>query len=165
MGRQVEIAGIDGRIYVFRGLNVMLDEDLAALYGVETKRLNEQVKRNMARFPSDFMFQLSKDELDILKSQFATSSWGGRRTPPYAFTRDGIAMLSSVLNSERAIQVNIQIMRTFTKIREIMHSNESLRTKINSLEKKYDSQFGEVFEVLRRLLDSPKPKGKKIGFD
>ncbi|GGC39892.1 hypothetical protein GCM10011386_34960 [Parapedobacter defluvii] len=114
------------KIYLVRDQKVMLDSDLAELYGVETKRLNEQVRRNMARFPEDFMFTLTRDEFENLKSQIATSSWGGRRKLPNAFTEHGVLMLSSVLNSERAIQVNIQIMRIYTKIREMLLAHKDV---------------------------------------
>jgi len=126
----------------------MLDSDLAALYGVTTKRLNEQVRRNLKRFPADFMYQLSQEEFASLKSHFATSSsWGGKRTLPYVFTEQGIAMLSTVLNSDRAIDVNIQIMRTFVKLREMMASHKDLAKKLSDLEKKYDGQFQIVYPV------------------
>ena len=127
------------KIYVFRDVKVMLDRDLAELYGVETRRLNEQVKRNINRFPLDFMFQLDKKEFENLISQNATSNQGGVRKLPYVFTEQGVSMLSSVLNSERAINVNIQIMRTFTKLRQMLSSHEDLRKKIESMEKLYES--------------------------
>ena len=128
----------------------MLDADLASLYCVETKRLVEAVKRNIQRFPEDFMFQLTKEESAILRSQFATSSqWGGRRYPPYAFTEHGILMLSSVLRSQRAIEVNIQIMRTFVRLREMLASHEKLARKLAALERKYDEQFKVVFDAIR----------------
>jgi hypothetical protein len=156
---------IEDKIFLTRGVKVMLDKDLAILYDVETRTLMQAVKRNMKRFPSDFMFLLTRQEVMILKSQFVTSSWGGARKPTYAFTEQGIAMLSSVLNSERAIQVNIQIMRTFTKLRQLMTTHEGLKKKIEDMEKKYDSQFKVVFEAIRELLAPPKEKIKpKIGF-
>ncbi len=155
---------IESKILLLRGKKVMLDRDLAALYGVPTRRLNEQVKRNRKRFPEDFMFQLSKKEFEILKSHFATSSWGGVRKLPYAFTEQGVAMLSSVLNSDRAIQVNIQIMRTFTKLREMLLTHRELRRKIEAMERKYDKRFRIVFKVLRSLLEPPTKKMKEIGF-
>ena len=123
------------KIYYIRGHKVMLDQDLSALYDVATKRLNEQVKRNIGRFPVDFMFQLTHEEFKSLKSQIATSSWGGRRVPPYAFTEHGVLMLSSVLNSERAINVNIQIMRIYTKMREMLITNQEILFKLDQLEK------------------------------
>jgi len=156
---------IELKILLINGQKVLLDHDLAALYGVTTKRLNEQVRRNARRFPADFMYQLSREEFESLKSHFASSSsWGGRRKLPYAFTELGIAMLSSVLNSERAIEVNIQIMRTFVKLREVMASHKDLAEKLEQLEKKYDGQFRIVFEAVRQLIaDEKKPK-RKIGY-
>ena len=144
----------------------MLDTDLAILYGVPTKRLNEQVRRNKKRFPSDFMFQLTPEEVERLRSQIATSKTGpgGRRYRPYAFTEQGVAMLSSVLHSERAIQVNIAIMRAFVQLREMIGSNKTLARRLNELEKKYDSQFRVVFEAIRELKAEPGPKVKRIGF-
>lgn len=142
----------------------MLDFHLAPLYGVSTKRLKEQVRRNLARFPSDFMFQLTPEEFDILRSQIATSSWGGRRYSPYAFTEQGVAMLSSVLNSERAIQVNIEIMRAFVKLREILSTHKELARKLEELERKYDTQFKIVFEAIRQLMKPPEKPKRKIGF-
>ena len=142
----------------------MIDQDLAELYVVETKALNLAVKRNLARFPSDFMFQLSEKEFKNLRSQIETSRWGGRRYVPYAFTEQGVAMLSSILNSDRAIQVNIQVIRTFTKLRELLATNKELRVKIENMEKKYDAKLRQVFDVLKQLLiQESKPKGQ-IGF-
>ncbi len=158
---------IENRILFIRGTKVMLDKDLAALYGVRTKVLNQAVKRNIQRLPIDFMFQLTKDEFENWKSQFVTSKSYrmGLRKIPYAFTEQGVAMLSSVLHSERAIQVNIQIMRTFTKLRQLMATHEGLRKKIEELEKKYDYQFKIVFEAIKQLLEPPREKPKKqIGF-
>ncbi|TAL32192.1 MAG: ORF6N domain-containing protein [Spirochaetes bacterium] len=153
------------KIYLLRGHKVMLDKDLAELYEVETRALNQAVKRNQSRFPEDFMFQLTVDEFDQLRSQIVTSSWGGTRKPPFAFTEQGVAMLSSVLTSDRAVQVNIQIMRTFTRLRTMLSSHDDLRRKIESMEKKYDEQFRIVFQAIKRLLaDDAKPK-RKIGFD
>ncbi len=158
---------IEQSILVIRGQKVMLDADLAALYGVETKVLVQAVKRNISRFPEDFMFQLSKEEFDILRSQSLTSrSWGGRRYLPYAFTEQGVAMLSSVLRSERAIQVNIQIMRTFVKLRKMLASHEELARKLDALERKYDHQFKKVFDAIRQLMAPPSPEPKRrIGFE
>lgn len=135
------------------------------LYGVETKVLNQAVKRNIDRFPADFMFLLTPQEVTNLKSHFVTSSWGGARKPPFAFTEHGILMLSSVLNSKRAIQVNIHIMRAFTKLREMLADHKDLREKIETMEKKYDRQFQIVFQAIKELLEPapPKPKGP-IGF-
>ncbi|MEK7297086.1 MAG: ORF6N domain-containing protein [Planctomycetota bacterium] len=156
---------IESKIYLLRGKKVMLDKDLAALYGVETFNLNKAVKRNIDRFPEDFMFQLNNEEFKNLIFHFGISSWGGTRKFPYAFTENGVAMLSSVLNSKRAITVNIQIMRTFTKIREMLISNAELARKIESLEKKYDSQFKVVFDAIRQLMTPPETKKRKIGFE
>jgi len=129
-------------------------------------RLNEAVKRNEDRFPSDFMFQLTKQEFEHLKSQIAISSskWGGRRHAPYAFTEQGVAMLSSVLRSKRAIQVNIAIMRAFVQLREMIASNKGLARRLNELEKKYDGKFRVVFEAIRELMAEPAPKSRRIGF-
>lgn len=160
---------IENKIYFIRGKKVMFDKDLAILYGVSTKVLNQSVKRNADRFPEDFMFQLDRKEADIfLRSQIVTSKKGGRRYVPYAFTEQGVAMLSSVLKSKRAIQVNIQIMRIFTKIRKMIISNRELRIKIEQMEKKYDDQFKVVFEAIKKILVTSvkeiyKPT-KKIGF-
>lgn len=152
------------KILVIRGKRVMLDSDLAVLYGVKTGRLNEQVSRNIKRFPEDFMFLLTKEELLNLKSQNATSSWGGARKLPRVFIQEGVAMLSSVLNSERAIMVNIQIMRAFAQLRRMLLTNVDLRRKIEGMEKKYDKQFAIVFQAIKQLLEPPiKPK-PPIGF-
>jgi hypothetical protein len=157
------------KIYFIRELKVMIDSDLAELYRVETRRLNEQVKRNLSRFPEDFMFQLSDDEFNNLKSQIATSSWGGRRKPPFVFTEHGVLMLSSVLNSERAIKVNIQIMRIFTKVRQLLTDNLSVRLEIEEIKKKLanqDKNIELVFNYLDELIEkqeNPKPN-KQIGF-
>jgi hypothetical protein len=161
----VPIEIIEKKILLIGGQKVMLDSDLAALYKVPTKRLNEQVRRNLKRFPDDFMYQLSQEEFESLKSHFATSSsWGGRRKLPYVFTEQGIAMLSSVLNSDRAIEVNIQIMRTFVKLRELISTHKDLARKLSDLEKKYDGQFQIVFEAIRQLIEQPEPPKRKIGF-
>ena len=144
----------------------MVDRDLARLYQASTKRLNEQVKRNMKRFPPDFMFQMTQEEFDNWKSHFATSNNDrmGLRKRPFVFTQDGVAMLSSVLNSDRAIEVNIQIMRTFTRLREILATHKDLARKIEELEKKYDSQFRAVFEAIRQLMAEPEKPKEKFGF-
>lgn len=156
---------IERSILLIRGQKVMLDRDLAQLYGVETKQLVRAVKRNVFRFPDDFMFQLSKDEFDNLRYHFGTSShWGGRRYPPYAFTEQGVAMLSSVLNSGRAIKVNIEIMRAFVRLRQILSSNKELAKRLDELEKKYDAQFRVVFEAIRELMKPPETKKRPIGF-
>jgi hypothetical protein len=158
---------IERKIFLIRGQRVMIDAHLAELYGVSTKRLNEQVKRNLKKFPPDFMFPLNREETAILRSQFATSrlQWGGRRYSTYAFTEQGVAMLSSVLNSDRAIEVNIQIMRTFVKLREMIVSHKDLARKLNELEKKYDKNFKVVFEAIRALMAPPETPKKKIGFN
>ena len=155
---------IENKIFIIRGKKIMLDRDLAVLYGVETKLINRAVKRNIDRFPEDFMFQLTKEEFDNLRFHFGTSSWGGQRYLPYAFTENGVAMLSSVLNSKRAIQVNIQIMRTFTKIREMLSTHKELRQKIDKMEKKYDHQFKIVFDAIRQLMSPPEAKKRRVGF-
>lgn len=153
------------KILIIRGKRVMLDSDLAVLYEVKTKRLNEQVARNIKRFPEDFMFQLTEEEADSLRSHFATSKRGGRRYLPFAFTQEGVAMLSSVLNSERAIMVNIQIMRAFTQLRRMLLTNVDLKRKIEEMEKKYDKQFAIVFQAIKQLLEpEPKKERKIIGF-
>ena len=138
---------------------------MAQLYEVAPKALIQAVKRNIRRFPVDFMFQLTKEEYEILKSQFVTSSWGGaRRATPYAFTEQGVAMLSSVLHSERAVQVNIAIMRAFVKLREMLASHRDLARRLNEMEKKYDSQFKVVFDAIRGLMKPPERPPRKIGF-
>ncbi len=152
------------KIYLIRGVKVMIDRDLAELYKVETKVLKQAVKRNYTRFPDDFMFELTGDEFEILRSQIVTSRWGGIRYAPMAFTEQGVAMLSSVLNSERAIQVNIQIMRAFTKLRQMILSYDDLRKKIEAMESKYDKQFKIVFDALKELLATESKPKKKIGF-
>jgi phage regulator Rha-like protein len=164
MGEIIPQEIIRQKILLLRGQKVMLDKELAELYGVETKALNRAVKRNIERFPADFMFQLTKDEFENLKYHFGTSSWGGTRKLPLVFTENGVAMLSTVLNSKRAIQVNIQIMRTFTSVREMLATHKELRHKIEEMEKKYDNQFKSVFEAIRQLMVPPEPRRKKIGF-
>ena len=157
---------IQSGILVVRGLRVMLSHDLAALYGVETKVMIQAVKRNVERFPADFMFQLTNQEARLVKSQFVTSNWSGaRRANPYAFTEQGVAMLSGVLRSERAIAVNIEIMRTFVKLRSMLEGNKELAKKLNALERKYDEKFQVVFEVISQLMTPPISKKKRpIGF-
>ncbi len=162
------------KIYLIRGFKVMLDYDLAEMYGVETRRLNEQVKRNLERFPKDFMFQLRKREFENLISQNAISSWGGRRTMPLAFTEHGVLMLSSVLNSPTAIKVNIKIMRVYTKLREMLATHKEILLKMETIEgklssqenrnRKYDSDLQLVFEMLNRLKEPPRLPRKRIGF-
>ena len=156
---------VESRILLVRGHKVMLDADLAELYGVPTKRLNEAVRRNATRFPEDFMFQITAEEAENLRSQIATSSlWGGRRYLPLAFTEQGVSMLSSVLNSERAIQVNVAIMRAFVRIRKLLTSHKDLARKLEALEGKYDAQFKVVFDAIRALMEPPKVQRRKIGF-
>jgi hypothetical protein len=142
----------------------MLDRDLVVLYGVETFKLNKAVKRNIDRFPEDFMFQLTREEFKNLIFHFGISSWGGTRKLPYAFTENGVAILSSVLNSKRAIQVNIQIMRTFTRIKEMIATHKDLQKKIEDMEKKHDHQFKVVFDAIRQLIEPPQKSRKRIGF-
>ncbi len=155
---------IQSKIYVIRNQKVMIDTDLAILYEVETKVLNQAVKRNIDRFPEDFMFQLDNKEEINLKSQFVTSSYGGKRKLSFAFTEQGIAMLSSVLRSDRAIQVNIQIMRTFTKIRQMILNYKDLEEKIQKLESKYDGQFNVIFDAIRHILKEEEKPKNNIGF-
>ena len=161
----IPVDRIEKAILLVRRQKVMLDADLAGLYGVETRVLVQAVKRNLERFPEDFMFQLSREEFAVLRSQSVTSSdWGGRRYPPYAFTEQGVAMLSSVLRSQRAIQVNIEIMRAFIRLRQMLASHAELARKLDALEKKYDAQFKDVFEAIRQLMAPPEPKRRAIGF-
>jgi hypothetical protein len=168
---------VEERIFLIRGQKVMLSHDLADLYGVQAGALNRAVKRNPTRFPSDFMFRLSGKEWDTLKCQFGISSlpgkgspavtpgWGGIRLPPFAFTEQGVAMLSSVLRSPRAVQVNIAIMRAFVRLREMLMSNADLARKLLALENKYDAQFRVVFEAIRDLMEGPAPPPRpRIGF-
>ncbi len=165
---------IQSKIFVIRGKKVLIDRHLAELYGVPTKVLNQAVKRNIKRFPLDFVFELTEEEIHNLRSQIVTSSWGGLRYKPYAFTENGVAMLSSVLNSERAIQVNIQIMRVFTKLREMLSTHEELKKKFEEWEKKYDTRLNkmdgrvqtvlEAFEEIKRLLNPSTNNKKRIGF-
>ncbi|MFH1078497.1 MAG: ORF6N domain-containing protein [Patescibacteria group bacterium] len=171
----VPVERIETKILLIRGQKVMMDRDLAMLYGVSTKALNQAVQRNIERFPSDFLFQLTRAEYERLKSQFVISSLrsqfvtskvgrGGVRWLPFVFTEQGVAMLSSVLRSKRAIFVNIQIMRTFTKLRELVGQNEELRLKIEALESRYDQQFKSVFDAIRRLFADDDASATEIGF-
>ena len=158
---------IERRIFLIRGEKVMLDSDLAKLYGVSTGRLNEQVKRNKDRCPADFMFRLTKQEAGLLKSHFAISKGGRggrRRSRPMAFSEQGVAMLSSVLRSKRAVQINIEIVRTFVQLRHLLSSNANLRRKIEQMGSEYDAQFAIVFDELRRLKTPPRRKKRPIGF-
>ncbi|MBI5477052.1 MAG: ORF6N domain-containing protein [Ignavibacteriales bacterium] len=164
----IPIERIEQRIFLIRGQKVMLDRHLAELYGVHTMRLNEQVKRNIRRFPNDFMFQLTKEEDEALISQFAISKGrGGYRKLPFAFTEQGVAMLSSVLHSDRAIDVNIAIMRAFVKLRQILATHKDLAHKLEELERKFethDIQIKSVFEAIRQLMTPPEKPKRRIGF-
>jgi phage regulator Rha-like protein len=168
----VPVERIERMILLMRGQKVVVDSDLATLYGVPAKALIQAVRRNPKRFPSDFMFQLTEEEFGILRSHFVTSSsrggWGGRRYPPYAFTEQGVAMLSTVLNSERAIEVNIAIMRAFVKLREILSNHAALAQKLAQLEAKvegHDVRITAVFDAIRQLMESPDEKPpKRMGF-
>ena len=152
------------RIHFIRSEKVMLDFDLAILYDVPTKVLKQAVKRNIKRFPLDFMFPLTRQELNNLRSQFVTSSYGGRRYLPSAFTEQGVAMLSSVLKSERAIEVNIAIMRTFVQLRKLMSIHKELADKIEKLESKYDKQINEIFGLIKKLIVQETTSKRRIGF-
>ncbi len=152
---------IEKNIYLIRGYKVILDKDLAKLYGVETRTLNQAVKRNIKRFPCDFMIKLNRDEIMRI-SQIVTSLKFSKSVN--AFTEQGVAILSSVLNSERAIQVNIQIMRTFVKLREILSSNKELSQRLDKLEKKYDKRFSVVFDAIKQLMTVPDKPKRRIGF-
>ncbi len=169
----VAAPAIEKRIFVIRERQVMLDEDLADLYGVETKRLVQQVKRNLKRFPDDFMFQLTKAEAEVLRSQIATSNEGsgGRRYAPYVFTEQGVAMLSGVLRSDRAVAVNIEIMRAFVELRRAAGSFDALQKRLDQLEldigarlSEHDDQLRQIFEALRQLIEPPVPPRRPIGF-
>lgn len=160
---------IENCIFIIRGHKVMLDFHLAELYRISTKRLKEQVRRNLNRFPDDFMFELTVEEFELLRSQIATSKpgRGGRRYLPFAFTEQGVAMLSTVLNSERAIQVNTAIMRTFVKLREIVSTHKEFAHKLELLErriKKHDEEIHSIFEAIRELMTPPEPERKPLGF-
>jgi hypothetical protein len=160
-----QLVGIAGLIYLIRGQKVMLDKDLAALYGVDTRSLVQAVKRNARRFPEDFCFILSDQEFGILRSQIVISNRGGRRTPPLVFTEQGVAMLSGVLHSDRAIQANVEIMRTFVRLRKLLVTNEALAEKLDMLEKRYDTQFKLVFDAIREIMTPTQPPPKRrIGF-
>ncbi len=163
---EVSLEQIKNKIYWIQGQKVMLDSDLAELYDVKTKVLLQAVKRNSERFPKDFMITLTNQEVTRLRSQIVTSkkARGGRRYLPYAFTEQGVAMLSTVLNSKRALQVNINIIRAFVKLREMLATNKELAKKINEMEKQYNHQFKAVFDALRQLMTPPNSSKKKIGF-
>lgn len=161
----ISVELIATKILEIRGKKAMLDSDLAQLYGVKTKVLIQAIKRNLSRFPGDFMYQLTFQEVVSLRSQFVTSNRGGRRYLPYVFTQEGVAMLSSVLNSERAIKVNIQIMRAFVKLKELLLTHKELAIKLEELEKKYvehDEKITYIFEAIRQLLEPRKAEEKKI---
>ena len=161
----IKVEKIESKIFHVRGKKVMLDKDLADLYEVPTKVLLQAVKRNKGRFPHDFMYHLTDIEVINLRSQFVTSSWGGRRHVPYVFTEQGVAMLSSVLNSERAIKVNIHIMRAFVSLRRTALTYVGLKRKIDAMEKKYNGQFKVVFTAIKKLLEPlPVKKKRRIGF-
>jgi hypothetical protein len=161
----VEPPAVDRLIRIVRGQRVLLDADLATLYRVEVKALNQAVKRNRSRFPSDFMLQLSAEESEGLRSQIVTSrSWGGRRHRPYAFTEQGVAMLSSVLRSTRAVRVNIEIMRAFVRMRQVLQTHAELARKLVVLERRYDAQFRGVFDAIRELMTPPARAKRAIGF-
>jgi hypothetical protein len=161
----IPVKRIERSILLIRGHRVILDGDLARLYGVSTGNLNKAVTRNLGRFPADFMFSLTRKEFQNLKFHFGTSSWGGTRKLPRAFTEQGVAMLSSVLRSPRAVHVNIEIMRTFVRLRQILASHTDLAPRLNKLERKYDAKFRVVFDAIRELMaPPPEPKHKRIGF-
>jgi len=162
----ISIERIEQAIFLIRGQKVLLDADLAQLYGVETKILNKAVKRNLDRFPEDFMFQLTAEEAENLRFQIGTSKKqrGGRRYLPYAFTEQGVAMLSGVLNSPRAVKVNVEIMRAFVRLRQLMATHTDLARKLTALEQKYDKQFKVVFDAIRALMSPTAKPRKKIGF-
>ena len=163
----VPVESITSRILLVRGQKVMLDSDLADLYGVSTSRLNEQVRRNIDRFPNDFMFQLTDSEFSNLKSQIATSSWGGRRKLPLVFTEQGVSMLSSVLHSDQAVQVNIAIMRAFVQLREMLSTHKELAHKLEELERKvgiHDQTIVQLIEAIRQLMEPSAEKRRQIGF-
>ena len=164
----VPVDAIVRKILFLRGEKVLLDRDLAELYGVETKQLKRAVRRNFKRFPKDFMFELTSEEVDNLRCHFGTSSWGGARYSPMAFTEQGVAMLSSVLNSERAIEVNIAVMRAFVQLRRMIGSHEELARKLADLEARlseHDEQIRAIFEAIRQLMAPPDRPPKKIGFE
>lgn len=168
MSEIVPVQSIVNKIYHFRGVNVMLDRDLAELYGVETKRLKEQVKRNIDRFPDDFMFELTKEEFEVLRSQNATSKMEGRggvRYLPYAFTEHGVLMLSNVLNSEKAVKVSIQVIRAFSMLKQMLSTHEDLKKKIEEMENRYDHQFRIIFDAIKQLIEEDLKPKRDIGFE
>jgi hypothetical protein len=162
----IKFKNIEELIYFIRGQKVMLSPHLAELYGVETRVLVQAVKRNIDRFPEDFMFALTEEEFANLKSQIVISSWGGsRRAKPYAFTEQGVAMLSSVLRSKRAVKVNIEIMRAFVRLRQMLAAHTDLERRLDALEARYDEQFKVVFDAIRALMKPPEKSRRKIGFE
>jgi len=167
MKKDISVLGtqIESKIYLIRNQKVMLDQDLAVLYEVETRALVQAIKRNKGRFPEDFMFVLSDQEFSDLRSQIVTTSWGGRRTAPYAFTEHGVTMLSSVLRSPKAVDVNIEIVRAFVRLRTTLANHAELSEKLNRLEQKYDHQFKTVFDAIRAIMNPKVPPPKRtIGF-
>lgn len=168
MSEIVPVQSIVNKIYRFRGVNVMLDRDLAELYGVETKRLKEQVKRNIDRFPDDFMFELTKEEFEVLRSQNATSKMEGRggvRYLPYAFTEQGVLMLSNILNSEKAVKVSIQVIRAFSMLKQMLSTHEDLKKKIEKMENSYDHQFRIIFAAIKQLIEEDLKTKRDVGFE
>jgi len=170
MDKNVEIItpeSIEQLIFMIRGQKVMLDRDLAGLYGVETRVLKQAVRRNVARFPEDFMFEMTEAEFKNWRSQFVTSNRDrmGLRYRPMAFTEQGVAMLSSVLKSDRAVQVNIEIIRAFVKLRQMLSANKDLERRFDALEERYDEQFKVVFDAIRALMEPPEKSRKPIGFE
>jgi hypothetical protein len=165
----IPVEKIENAIIVLRGQKVILDETLASLYGVTTKRLNEQLRRNAGRFPEDFLFRLTAREFDDLRSRFATSSsgWGGRRTPPYAFTEHGAIMAASILNSPKAIEMSVLVVRAFVRLRRLLAAHQELATKLDELERRlstHDRQIGVLFEAIRGLMAPPGTPNRRIGF-
>jgi hypothetical protein len=163
-GQNVYLENIIGRILLIRNQRVIMDADLAGLYGVPTKRLNEQVKRNKERFPEDFMFQLTLNELANLRSQNATSSWGGTRHLPFVFTEHGALMAANVLNSPEAVEMSVFIVRAFISLRKLSLDSQALYSRIIGMERKYDARFREVFSAIKQLMEPPETKKNKIGF-
>lgn len=167
MNEIIPIEEIQQRILIIRGHRVMIDADLAVLYGVTTKRLNEQVRRNLIRFPSDFMFQLNEEEFENMRSHFATSKWGGRRYLPFVFTEYGAIMLANILNSPGAVHASIQVVRAFVKLRELLSTNKEFAVKLKELEEKieqHDEEIHLIFKAIRRLMVQPEEKKRRIGF-
>ena len=167
--KEIALDLVVGMILIIRGRRVMLDRDLAELYGVKTRDLNKAVERNRSRFPDDFMYQLTREEITNLKFQFGTSSWGGTRKPPYVFTEQGVAMLSGILHSKRAIQVNIAIMRAFVNIRQVLLIDKKLAEKLEELERKYqlhETDIQVIFEAIKKLIEPPdEPPKPRFGLN